>query len=324
MTATDGPVAVRADAGGPGAACRFSHAAMGTTFEILTAGQDARYAGQAASAAFDELDRLEGQLSRFIETSDIAQLNAAPAGGAVRLGPAAFECLQQARQVHDATGGAFDVTVGPLLACWRAADGSPRRPGARELADALARVGMDRLRIDRADHAVTAAVEGMCVDLGGIGKGYALDQMAELLGEWSLDAALLACGSSTALAVGPPAGTGWRVEMSGAGALWLRDRALSGSGVRLRAGHIVDPRTARPAQGRTHAWAVAPRAAAADALSTAFMVMSADEVESACGRDAGISAMLAGPGGSEGGVVRFGRWEQWAGPQDRPAAGGFH
>jgi len=308
MTSAAGGISASAGPGGPEGFCRFSHGAMDTTFEVLVAGQDAPYARQAARAAFEELDRLEQALSRFIETSDVAQLNAAPAGQAVRLGPAAFECIEQARQVHDATGGAFDVTVGPLLACWREADGSPRRPGGQELADALGRVGMDRLTIDPAEHAVTCAVEGMCVDLGGIGKGYALDQMAELLGEWSIGAALLACGGSTALAVGPPAGTGWRIEMSGAGAARLRDRALSGSGLRLRGSHIVDPRTPRPAAGVSHAWAAAPRAAIADALSTAFMVMTAEEVESACGGDAEISAMLVAADG--GPIRRFGRWEE--------------
>jgi thiamine biosynthesis lipoprotein len=109
---------------------RFSHEAMATTFEIIIVHEDERYAQQAAAAAFDEVDRLEGELSRFIENSDISRINNLPANQPLRLGLDAFECLQLSRRIYAETNGAFDITIGPLLSCWRNEDGTPRTPSA--------------------------------------------------------------------------------------------------------------------------------------------------------------------------------------------------
>jgi len=282
---TDQPLHVRAVGPLPDETLRcFSHNAMGTTFEILVAGHTAEYARQASIAAFEELDRLDGQLSRFIPSSDIAQINALPVGGSVRIGAAALECLELAAQLREQTTGAFDVTLG--------------RP--------------EHLRVDRASFAATVEGRGLAVDLGGIGKGYAVDRMAELLGEWGIETALIHSGQSTALPVGPSA---WELELrhpvrdnESLSVIRLQHRALSGSGTALRGEHIIDPRTGRPVGEATGAWAAAPTAAISDALSTAFMIMTPDDVAAYCRAHSGISAILVrGTAGVN--VMRFGEWE---------------
>ena len=118
---------------------RFAHEAMATAFEVMIIGQDAEYARQASKAAFEELDRLHLELNRFDPTSDVSQINASRAGQKVRVGLATIACLKAAAEANADTGGAFDVTVGALVACWRNKDKTPRTPTAEELAAARAR-----------------------------------------------------------------------------------------------------------------------------------------------------------------------------------------
>ncbi len=378
---------------------RFEHDAMACTFGLCLFGVDRRYAEQAARAAFDEVDRLEQALSRFVPHSDIARLNAMGSasadsppfqggvgggsgqltahppvlakqraqGGAVFGSPIpvaieTIECLQLAAQLYDLTGGAFDVAF--------------RTPGPRDVAP---------LVLDPAAHAVGVQVPGVQLDLGGLGKGYAVDRVVALLREWGVPAGRVHAGQSTVRVFGtPPGGGTWRVglrhperrdETLGVVMLWdaaspdsaaagaeegehsdtrrlqpspnpsrgvrasrppgqpahvgpprpfpnpaLEGKgvwagALSGSGQRLHGGHIIDPRAAKaprtdqtmpgrrpadvaPIAGAVQgAWAVAPSAALADGLSTAFMILSTGEIEAVCRRLANVTAILlpAGP-----------------------------
>jgi len=293
---------------------RFAHEAMTTVFEVVVAGQEETYARQAAAAVFREIDRLEGLLSRFQPCSDIAQLNRLKPGESLRVCLEAFECLQLASQVHAETDGAFDVTVGPLMNLLRDAKGNWQRVTDAEIAAARANVGMNRLLLNPSDFTVTilpatganpeACVE---VDLGAIGKGYALDKAAELLADWDIPDVLLHSGTSTALALGNggeaagcPAGkSGWPLGVAGdwsreAGfdTVLLSGAALSGSGTEVKGQHVLDPRTGRPAQNHLAAWAIAPSAAMSDALSTAFMVMTTAEVNSYCRSRVEVAALV--------------------------------
>ena len=138
---------------------RYSHEAMHTVFEVYAVHPDERYAAQAAQAAFDLTDRLERELSRFVANSDITRINHLAAGETTRVSPSTLECLVIARHVFDLTGGAFDVSIG---------------------------TGLPSLELDEEDFVVRATQEGVRIDLGGIGKGYAVDLMAEVLEEWGL------------------------------------------------------------------------------------------------------------------------------------------
>jgi len=240
---------------------RFSHQAMATTFQIFIVHPDAGYACQAAYAAFDEIDRLEAELSRFIENSDVARINNLAAGQRLQVSLPTFECLQIAGRMYDETDGAFDITVGALL-------------------DGRLNTEVSGVELDQDEHTVKLAVDGVKVDLGGIGKGFAVDMTAGLLGEWDINVALIHGGYSSVLALEAPTGTnGWPITFSNPAdmkktlaRLELRDRAVGASGL-LKGEHIIDPRTAKPAQGNSAVWAVASDAATADALSTAHLVM---------------------------------------------------
>jgi len=278
---------------------RFCHEAMATTFEVIIVYDDDRYARQAAAAAFDEVDRLEGELSRFIENSDITRINNLPANQPLRLGLEAFECLQLSCRIYAQTNGAFDITIGSLLSLWRNEDGTPRTPSQEELNLARQHTGTHLLKLDEDEHTVRLLAAPIQIDLGGIGKGFAVDRMAELLREWSIETALISGGYSSVLALDAPVDTkGWPLTLSNPdnrkqilARPYLQGRALSGSGLQ-KGQHIIEPRTAQPVKGKCAAWASAPDAATADALSTAFMVMSPDEIRQYCLRHPDVLAMI--------------------------------
>jgi thiamine biosynthesis lipoprotein len=205
---------------------RFSHEAMATVFEVYAVHPDEQYAAQAAQAAFDLVDRLERELSRFRTNSDIARVNHLAAGETTRVGSPAMECLLIARHVYELTGGAFDIAIG---------------------------TGLTSLELDAEDSSVRATTDGVRVDLGGSGKGYAVDLVAELLEEWGIERALVHGGFSSVLALEARAGgDGWPLTLSDPAApsrvlarLSVRQTALGASGVR-KGDHIVDPRTGEP------------------------------------------------------------------------------
>ncbi len=299
---------------------RFYHEAMATTFEIIMLEDDEAYARQAAIAAFYEVDRLEGELSRFIENSDVARINNLPANKPLRLGLDAYECLELGCRIYVETKGAFDITIGSLLGCWRDEDGNPREPSQDELNLAREHTGAHLLQLDEFEHTVQLSVSPVKVDLGGIGKGYAVDKVAELLRDWSIEIALVSGGYSSVLALDGPAQTkGWPLTLSNPdnhkqvlARPCIQGRALSGSGVQ-KGRHIIDPRTAQPVKGKIAAWASASDAATADALSTAFMIMSPDEIRRYCQSHPDVLALIMledkGEDSREERILCFGPWK---------------
>ncbi len=299
---------------------RFAHNAMATTFEVFIAHPDAAYAEQSAWAAFHELDRLEHRLSCHIENSEISRINNLAAGKPLRINLKAFECLKLCLRMHVETKGAFDATVGFLLDCLRKRGKGKASPSEDKVNRALQRTGMHRMELDEIEHTVTVSDAAVRIDLGGIGKGYALDRMAALLRDWDIHAALLHGGRSSILALDSPAGTkGWPVRLTNPtnrseplAELSLENRALGGSGLR-RGDHIIIPRTGYPVADRLAAWSSAPTAAVADALSTAFMVMSMDEIEVYCSthpNTAGIIVTREETTADDASVHRYGSWEE--------------
>ncbi|UCC22438.1 MAG: FAD:protein FMN transferase [Planctomycetota bacterium] len=302
---------------------RFSHEAMATTFEIFTLHPDKRYAEQAAWAAFDELDRLEAELSKFIENSDVSRINHLTADRWLTVGSDTFECLELCTRLYAETNGAFDITVGYFMDCWLADDKTLLKPSDEQLDTARRRTGMRLLELDAANVAIRLLGQAVSVDLGGVGKGYAVDKMAELLREWGLETALIHAGYSSVFALGsPPDAKGWPVTMSNPAdrsqtlaLLYLYDRALGGSGLQ-KGWHIIDPRAARPVDDNLAAWALAGDAATADALSTAFMIMSPDEVKQyRLGHSDTLAMVIAKEQDAvtgEGKILRYGLWEQYS------------
>jgi thiamine biosynthesis lipoprotein len=260
----------------------FRHEAMATYFEIIIARQASEYARQAAGAAFRELDRLENTLSRFIESSDVSRANRLMRGESITVAHETIECLLIAADVSMVTGRAFDPSYASI------------RP--RDLP-----ADLPPFTLDPAAHALTSEAERLHLDLGAVGKGFALDRMAEVLREWEIASACLNSGGSSLLALDePPSSTesGWEVglgEGRGHRTIPLLGRSLSGSGTAVKGTHLIDPRTGQPALRSTRVWALAPTAAQADALSTAFFVMNEAEIAALCSAHPQLGAGLAAP-----------------------------
>lgn len=263
----------------------FTHEAMATTFQIFVAGRPEAYARQAAAAAFRELDRLESELSRFIETSDIARANQLAAGASLVLGEDALQCLLGAAQISALTDRAFD----PAYA-------SPRPAGGEEPLFAL----------DPPTHTLTSLTDRLILDLGAVGKGYALDRMAETLADWDITSACLQSGGSSALALAaPPGAPGWPIGVADE-VRPCAHRAVSGSGIAVQGEHLIDPRTGTPATRKRRVWAFAASAADSDALSTAFFVMTDESVVDFCQRHPEFGAVIALADGANRSVGRMG------------------
>lgn len=260
----------------------FQHEAMNTYFEVAIAGQDYDYARQITTAAFRQLDRLESELSRFIDSSDIARANRLAAGESTSLTEDTFECLVIAADISMATQRAFD----PAFASRRPPDLAADLPP---------------FTLDPATHRLTSLTSHLRLDLGAVGKGFALDRMAETVREWGVTHAYLNAGGSSLLALGTsdPEETGWAVglgEGRGYREISLTEASLSGSGTAVKGSHLIDPRTGVPAARTTRVWALAPGAAQADALATAFFVMTEAEVAAVCADHPTVGAALAAPG----------------------------
>jgi thiamine biosynthesis lipoprotein len=260
-------------------AATFEHEAMATRFAISIAGCERTYARQAATAAFRELDRLEGELSRFVESSDLARVNGLGETESTTIGPDLAECLTLAGGLSLLTRGAFDAAY----LSTRAAEREPDAP---------------LFALDAAQLRLTSLCPRLHLDLGAIGKGFALDRLAALLREWDISSALLESGGSTVLALAaPPGAAGWpiRVGTGGHAQLFaLVESAASASGIGVQGSHLIDPRTGAPAARQERVWSFAESAAVADGLSTAFFIFDDDQIAAFCAGQHRIGAALGG------------------------------
>jgi len=271
---------------------RLALEAMATRFELVVQGEDAVRLRAAGEEALAEIKRLEAQLSFYRPSSEVSRMNARAAHRPVRLTARLFGLLQEARRLYDATGGAFDVTVAPLMRCWGFVNDTGHLPDAQALAEARSRTGMHLVALDEHERTVRFARPGVLIDLGGIGKGYAIDEAVALLREAGVTRALLHGGTSTVYALGRPVDAeAWKVALPFPGVdepgedellavVPLEDEALSVSAVSGKAftvgektyGHVLDPRLGTPVEGAVLAAVVSPSATATDALSTALLV----------------------------------------------------
>lgn len=274
-----------------------SRAAMACCFEVTLPISD--QAGVlVARAALDEVDRLEDQLSVFRESSEVSQINQGAAGAAVNVEPALYALLFRCRELYRETEGAFDITAGPLTRVWGFLRREGRLPSAAELANARSFVGSEKLLLNHEERTIQFGGAGVEINLGSIGKGYALDRVAASMRRQRVRTALLNAGSSSMRAIGDGGRqTGWlvglrhpRYKNRRLAQLRIRDCALSTSGSEeqffehdaKRYGHIIDPRSGQPAEGVTSVTVVAESAAVSDALATAFYVGGRALAESYC------------------------------------------
>jgi FAD:protein FMN transferase len=267
---------------------------MACRFEVTLPLED--QAGvSVARQALNEVDRLEQQLTIFRESSEVSLINRQAADGPVRVEESLFSLLLLCQQLYRETGGAFDITSGPLSRCWGFLKRQGRIPEPDEIEKAKALVGGDNLFFDRYSCAIRFARAGVEINLGSIGKGYALDRIAAMMRERPR-AALLSAGSSSFRAIGG-GNNGWTVGVRHPGnkerrlaIVRLRDAALSTSGSEeqffeyggKRYGHIIDPRSGMPADRVASVTVIAPAAALTDALATAFYVGGPELAETYC------------------------------------------
>jgi FAD:protein FMN transferase len=287
--------------------------AMATRFELILAGADDARLRAAGEEALQEIRRVEAQLSRYRPTSSIAWINAAAGGEPVRVEPRVLALLRRCAELSRLTDGAFDITVGPLLRAWGFVGGSGAAPDPRTLARARDLVGIDRVELDAAAGTVRLARAGMELDLGAIGKGYAIDCAVAVLEEHGVPSALLHGGTSSVHMIGGvPASGPWRVAWRVPGAadrlrtLTAAQPALSVSAPHGKAfllggrlmGHVLDPRTGAPAAAAVSACVVGPSSTVCDALSTALLVRGAGERGWLADRFPGYSGWVAGVPGA--------------------------
>jgi len=269
---------------------------MRTRFEIAIADEgDEATLRAAGEEAFDEIERVEAQLSIFRPDSGLSKVNSAAGGEPLRVDPRLFNFLKRALQFSMMTDGAFDMTVGPLVHLWSNATASI--PSEERIAAAKSLVGMrENLEIDETCGTVRLARPGTRLDPGAIGKGYALERASELMRETGIKNALLHGGTSTVVAIGTPPGEPfWRVALQHPlvktqllAGIELRDgfslsvSAPHGKVVELagrRFGHVIDPRSGWPVDNAALAAIVCPSATASDALSTALLVLGAEGIK---------------------------------------------
>jgi thiamine biosynthesis lipoprotein len=288
---------------------RFARRAMATGFEVaLPLGTTC--ALEAGEDSLDIVDRLEAQLTVYREDSDISRFNSHAARGPMPVEGRLFDLLELAQRIHAETEGAYDIATGALIKTWGFFRRQGRVPTETERANALTRSGMQHVQLDPQGKTIRYKKSGIELNLGSIGKGYALDRVGEHLREaWNVHAALLHGGTSSVLGLGSPPGQprGWPVGLGHPwdmkrrlGVVSLRCQALGTSSVTFqhlvhegrKLGHILDPRTGWPANRLASASAIAPTAAEADALATAFFVLGEDETRVYCEKHPTIGAVL--------------------------------
>lgn len=263
---------------------------MGTYFEVVLYGKKEAYLRGVAEAVMREIDRWEQKLSYYREDSDVRQINAEAARGPVYLDPATFGLLRRARELHEFTEGTFDITVAPLMRCWGFVGASGQMPDEKAIADARAVVGMGHVHLDEQAYTIELDREGVEIDLGSIGKGFAIERAAELLDEYEIETALLHGGTSAVYGKGkPPETDGWTIAVQKPygeegqliAGVELKNTSLSVSAPHgksfavsgKRYGHVIDPRTGYPTSGNLLAAIVTPSATDGDALSTGLLTL---------------------------------------------------
>jgi thiamine biosynthesis lipoprotein len=285
--------------------------AMACLFELQY--PDGSIARRDAMSAFDWIESIEERISVYRPTSAVSRVNAMAGDGPVEMDAELFELLADCQRLWAETAGAFDVTAGPLIEVWGFKSRQGRWPSESALSEARSRVGMEHVRLDPRRRTIEFARPGMEINFGAIGKGYALDRIADHLERKGASSFLIGAGQSSLRAVGScPGDEGWWVDLADPhdrsrrlGKIRLRDAGLSTSGsaeqffeyAGKRYGHVLDPRSGRPVEGVAMVAVVAPSAAQAEGLSTAFFVMGPGWAADYAERHGDVGAVLVSADG---------------------------
>jgi thiamine biosynthesis lipoprotein len=294
----------------PAALARYegSRLSMACVYSIVAYGWDAASLPRIVDAALDEVDRIDRLMSHYKPESPLSRLNRTAAQGPVVVEPELFDFIVECLRYSRDSGGAFDITVGPLMKAWGFFRGEGRIPPAPEIAELLTEVGYQHVIVDEEEQAVRFDRPGVELDLGGIAKGYAVDRAVDVLRRRGVAAALVSAGGSTVYGLAtPPGRNGWEVSLQDpidsrkvALRVLLKDRALSVSGTAeksfevggVRYSHIMDPRTGRPVEGVLSVAVLAATGTAGDALDDALFVEGVRESREHLTRLPGTEALF--------------------------------
>lgn len=263
--------------------------AMAANYSMTVYGDDPVKLKAAVDQAADEVRRIDHLISNYKPASDWSQINELAGKQPVRVSEEAFRLIQACVDYSRQSEGTFDITVGPLMKIWGFYKGTGHLPHRAEVRGALARVGYQKLILDPKTNSVRFAVEGMNIDPGGIGKGYAVDRMVDILKENGVQSALVSGGGSSIYALGtPPGEPGWTVTIRHprdaskvVESVVLKNQSMSTSGNYEKFfyaegkiySHIMDPRTGFPAEGMLSVSVVTPRTIDSEAWAKPYYIL---------------------------------------------------
>ncbi len=262
---------------------------MGSVYTIAAYGEHRGRMASAVRATFDEARRIDAFLSNYKTDSELSRINREAAAGPVEVSPEMARLLARCLDYSRQSEGAFDITVGPLMKTWGFFKGSGELPSSFAISRARKRVGYRLLRLDVEARTIEFRRAGVELDPGGIGKGYAVDRMADVLRQAEVTRAFISAAGSSLYAIGSPPDEprGWYVRIRDpqtaevtAAELYLKDESLSTSGSYEKFfeidgktySHIMDPRTGRSAEGVASVSVLAKHTLDSEAWTKAFFV----------------------------------------------------
>jgi len=263
--------------------------AMGGAFTIVAYGQDRTRLETAIAQALEEARRLDRELSNYRPESEWSEVNRMAGQRPVHISRELFELLSACVSYSRQSEGTFDITVGPLMKVWGFYKGTGHLPHRAEVDGALEKVGWRNILLDEKSQTVRFAKPGVEIDPGGIGKGYAVDRLAEILRNAGVDSALISAASSSIYAIGaPPGEAGWKIgirdpksESGRVAHVELKDESMSTSGNYEKFfyaegkmySHIMDPRTGYPSVGMLSVSVITPKTIDSEAWAKPYYIL---------------------------------------------------
>jgi thiamine biosynthesis lipoprotein len=263
---------------------------MGTVFTVEMYGSDPAQLARVGDLALDEASRVDRLLSNYRPDSELSRVNRDAATGPVKISQELFDLLSTCLTVSRESQGTFDITVGPLMKVWGFFKDSGHLPNAQAVQARLRKVGYQNIELDRATKSVHFKRAGIELDPGGVGKGYAVDRMVEVLRNEGIHSALISGGGSSIFGLGTPPtdSRGWPIQIADprndkkiAAEIYLKDKSLSTSGSYEKFfwadgkvySHIMDPRNGYPAQGMLAVSVLSPRTLDSEVWAKPYFIL---------------------------------------------------
>ena len=288
---------------------------MGTVYTVAAYGRDADFLAETVNEVFEEVDRLDAQMSNYKPESELSHINRDAAREDVLVEPRLFSLIQLCLSLSEDTQGAFDITVGPLMKSWGFFRGQGRVPRPQEIRDVLKHVGYRHVHLDAERRTIHFDEPGIELDLGAKAKGYAVDRAVDILKENGVSSALVSAGTSSLYALGaPPGERGWKIslrdpfdENKAAEVVFLKNFSVSTSGNYERFfklggrtyAHIMDPHTGMPVESMLSAATFTEHTTDSDGLSTALYVLGVEASRKYLAWHPNIAAIFYLPTGAE-------------------------